>query len=174
MKRIVAISVSLGIVLTVTAAGAFAFSSHSTPGKTTDVQAQSITVPSSSEILTLVNEERAKVGQPALKEDPRLTQSTQMKVDDMVKDNYLNHVNPTTGKHGYEYITDAGMACHPGGENFVAGWGSQSNARSLVDWWLNSPKHKEAMLSDKFTITGMSVGLMPDKKTVVAVEHFCK
>ena len=174
MKRIVAIGISLGVVLTVSAAGAFAFSSHSTTSNTASTQAQIVTVPSSSEILALVNEERAKVGQPALKEDPRLTQSTQMKVDDMVKNNYLDHVNPTTGRHGYEYITDSGMSCHPGGENFAWGWGSQSSARALVDRWLNSPKHKEAMLSSQFTITGMSVGLMPDKKTVVAVEHFCK
>lgn len=119
-------------------------------------------------ILELVNIERAKVGVAPLVSDPRLVASAQQKADDMVANDYFDHVNPTTGLHGYELIPKG--TCYISSENIV--WMKYSNtledSQESVDWWMDSPAHKEAMLSPKYTLTGVGI---KDKRVV---QHFCQ
>lgn len=121
-----------------------------------------------NKILELVNIERAKVGVAPLTSDPRLVASAQAKADDMVANDYFDHISPVTGKHGYETIVAS--ECIFAGENIV--WMKYPNTlednQESVDWWLNSPAHKEAMLSPKYTLTGIGI---KDKRVV---QHFCQ
>lgn len=175
MKRIVVIGTSLGIVLTIIAAGASValsqlWSSRVTSGSTQ----QQVVVPAASEILKIVNDERGKSGARLLTVSDKLNQSAQRKADDMAKYNYLDHISPNDNKHGYEYIGDTGTSCKSNSENLAWDWGENTHARPLVDRWMNSPAHKSAMLDPKYNSTGFGVSVMPDKKTVVVVEHFCE
>lgn len=122
------------------------------------VQPKPIDVPlNADKILELVNAERAKINVAPLVSDPRLVQSAQLKADDFAINNYFDHVNPTTGKHGYEYIP-VGM-CRNAGENIV--WiknpTPQEDNQEAVDWWMNSKPHHDAMLDPTKSLAGMAV-----------------
>ena len=121
-----------------------------------------------NKILELVNIERAKVGVAPLVSDPRLVASAQFKADDMVANNYFDHISPITGVSGYTLIPNG--ICAYKSENIV--WMKHPNTlednQESVDWWLNSPAHKEAMLDPKYTLTGIGI---KDKRVV---QHFCQ
>lgn len=138
------------------------------PVETAVYTPQPISVPlNADKILELVNAERAKVGVAPLVSDPRLVQSAQTKADDFVINNYFAHINPTTGKHGYEYIP-VGM-CRNAGENISIMYDpSGDNNQDTVDWWMNSKPHHDAMLDPTKSLAGMAV----DNKYVVF--HLCE
>lgn len=124
-------------------------------------------------ILILVNDERAKVGVQPLKMNDALMRSAQEKCDDMVAEHYYGHVNPRTGKHGYEYaISAVGGDVHLS-ENLIM---RTDTDRGTVNGWLYSPPHKEAMLNQKYTATG--IALCQDPTTgdpgYYAVQHFAQ
>lgn len=123
-----------------------------------------------NKILELVNAERAKVGVAALVSDPRLVASAQAKADDMVANNYFAHYNPANNEFaGNDYVMNPGL-CVYASENIV--WMKYPNMlednQESVDWWMNSPAHKEAMLSPKYSLTGIGI---KDKRVV---QHFCQ
>jgi uncharacterized protein YkwD len=119
-------------------------------------------------ILSLVNAERAKVGVAPLTSDPRLVQSAQFQADDMATNDYFSHINPTTGKHGYEYIPSG--YCLQAGENLA--WikypTEKEDNQETIDNWLDSPLHKEAMLSSTNNLVGISIN---GEKVVM---HLCQ
>lgn len=121
-----------------------------------------------NKILELVNIERQKVGVAPLISDPRLVASAQAKADDMVANDYFDHISPVTGISGYTLIPNG--ICVYKSENIV--WMKYPNTlednQESVDWWMGSPSHKEAMLSPKYTLTGIGI---KDKRVV---QHFCQ
>lgn len=125
-------------------------------------------------LLKLVNREREKAGVAPLQLDERLNKTAQMKADDMARYNYFAHVNPNTGKHGYEYLNDENIQCSPASENLASLVGDMRNAEATVDGWVGSKAHREAILNGKHTLTGFGVAKLNDGRgTYVAVEHFC-
>lgn len=118
-----------------------------------------------SDILRLVNEERAKVGVAPLVEDPRLDESAKQKADDMANNHYFGHENPTTKYHGYEYIRKtAPGSCAHSSENLL---GNYTSAQAAMDGWMNSKAHREALLDARYDITGIAVA------GGNIVQHFC-
>lgn len=122
--------------------------------------------PTVDELLRLVNEERAKVGVAPLRLDPLLNQSAQRKADDMYKNNYFGHVD-ANGKHGYEYVIEAGKKCIYQSENLRDNDKSVNTAAETMSAWINSKPHYTAMIDSRFESTGF--GISGDKIT----EHFC-
>lgn len=163
--------IAITVVVLVTAVFAYLYinglqhTPEASPSPSVSTQVKPATV---SELLKLVNEERAKVGVAPLILDERLNQSAQRKVDDMVKYDYNAHVSPHDGKHGYEYINDTGIYCKIDSENYSYITSGILDAKSAVYWWMNSKAHHDAMLDPKYTLTGFGVS---DGK---AVEHFCE
>lgn len=154
-------------------AGYFAYMAQ--PVKQEPINAQAIEIPppiqkaTVDELLARVNEERAKVGVSPMTIDTRLNQSAQVKADDMLKYDYLDHVSPNDGRHGYEYIADAGLNCKVGSENLS--WNTDKSSITTdqaVTWWLGSEAHRNAMLNPSYSRTGF--GLVNH----VVVEHFCE
>ncbi len=135
------------------------------PVKQPEIAVKQPSPPTVEEIYRLVNEERAKVGVAPLKLDERLNQSAQEKVNDMVTNNYFAHANPTTGVHGYTLIDKYLPECKIGSENLLA---NITTSRTGIDWWLNSPSHKAAILNQDFALTGVAV------KNDYVVQHFCR
>lgn len=125
--------------------------------------------PTSEELLRLVNEERAKVGVKPLEVDLVLQQSAQWKAEDMATRQYNAHEDPVTGKrNGLDYLMAHGGddLCSYISENYY--WARKYfSSNDAINWWLNSPSHKEAMLDKRYTKTGF--GIAGNK----VVQHFC-
>ena len=125
--------------------------------------------PTVSELLTLVNAERAKNGVAPLVEDARLDTSAQMKADEMTRDNNNSHVE-ANGMHGYEYINQVSIYCKTDSENIY--WGNSSiypsTSEGAVYWWIQSKPHHLAMINKDYKLTGFGVS------GYRVVEHFCQ
>ncbi len=125
------------------------------------------------EILASVNRLRSDNGVAPLEISSALNEGAEAKCQDMVSNRYFEHVNPTTGKEGYEYVFDK-----VGEENAVyasenLAKGLFSSNEDLIDTWLNSPDHKEAMLDGKYTQTGIATCIAFDSdNSVMVVQHF--
>lgn len=123
--------------------------------------------PVADELLELVNAERTKAGVSPLAIDANVAMSAQLKATDMNERNYFSHI-----VKGTEYTLTDEMAeyvnksCSSSGENIF--WGKSTNtSQSAMDWWMNSPPHKEAIISANFSLTGF--GVAGDR----VVQHFC-
>lgn len=132
--------------------------------------------PTRSQLLALVNAERAKHGVAPLKEDPRLDASAQMKAQDEVTYNYFGHISPSSspnaGKNSHDYIASTGIVCVDTSENLVEygtiGNSSEQSAEAAVGDWIDSPPHHQAMIDPNYSLTGFGI----DSKQIV--EHFCQ
>lgn len=127
-------------------------------------------------LLQQTNAERAKAGLNPLVLDNRLNQSAQAKADDMYENNYFQHNNPITGKHGYDWINDTGLKCKPGSpaENQQKdGSTHPMDAYHIVSdpkpggGFMSSKPHREAMLNPGIDIVGFGI------RGNLVVEHFC-
>lgn len=43
----------------------------------------------------------------------------------------------------------------------------------LVDGWMDSPGHREAILTDQFTLTGVGIAGEEESETTWYTQHFC-
>ncbi len=108
----------------------------------------------SGEVFTKINIERAKAGDPQLKDNVILDQAARAKLGDMFEKNYWDHTSPT-GEKAWSFIDNAGYSYKSAGENLARGFAS---SRAMVDAWMASPSHKKNILDKNFTDTGIAVG----------------
>lgn len=162
-----------GIILLIVLASWIAYASvfQTTPEtlitQETPVQAVELPKPTVEELYRLTNEERVKAGVKPLELNPLLNKSAQMKADDMLANNYFDHVNPTTGKNGPTYVMDVGADCYYQSENLSADLTSEG---ALVDWRGSEP-HYGAIISPRYDSTGFGIAKGSDYYYVV--QHFC-
>lgn len=123
-------------------------------------------------LLNILNNERVSVGAKPLKLDPRLNESATLKNEDMDKYGYYDHVNPSTGIHGYSYIHESMPECYRVGENLSHGVVAFKNYEPISDWD-KSPTHKAAQLNTDYDLVGFSVKLNKDS-FYYYVAHFCQ
>ena len=117
----------------------------------------------------IVDEVRKKAGVTELEYVTDLNSSAKLKCDDMVANNYYDHVNPASGKHGYEYITMEGTGFRS--ENLNKGVFKTN--QSVVDSWMGSEQHRKAILEPANKYVGYAVCTSADKQTLV-VQHFAR
>jgi len=121
-------------------------------------------------LLALVNLERAKVGVGPLQLDETLSKSAQWKADDQAEHGYFGHKRPgETNDNGLDYLKSLRPRCVYASENLA--WktdGSLQTGESAIRWWLQSDKHREAMLDPKYSLTGF--GIVHSS----IVQHFCQ
>jgi uncharacterized protein YkwD len=112
--------------------------------------------------LCLLNQQRAADGVGPLVENPALSSASTGYSQRMVAQGFFAHESPDGGTlvdrltaAGYLGGDDAWVV----GENI--GWGQASLAtpRSMVDAWMNSPGHRENLLSADFTEVGLGLAL---------------
>lgn len=106
-----------------------------------------------AEVLNLVNQERAKVGAPALKSHKGLHDAALLKSKDMADNNYFSHQSPTYGSP-FDLLKSRGISYTAAGENIAAG---QSSAASVMNAWMNSPGHKANILNANYTHLGVGI-----------------
>ena len=126
------------------------------------------------EIVRLINEERAKVGAPALEVDPVLMEVARLRSEDMVKRGYFSHYDPDTGAHLVKEVALChGMNSWPG-ENITKLLHTTSLGRApqrAVSNWMNSTKgHREQALDASMIKTG--VGLAVGPNYIIATQVF--
>ncbi|MGW1198692.1 CAP domain-containing protein [Streptomyces sp. NPDC002536] len=97
------------------------------------------------QMLSLVNQERAKAGLPGLVLDGRLCAAAQRQSDDMARNNFLGH-DGKDGSTPWKRINDAGIANVPMAENAATG----SDVRGTMDMWMRSEGHRNNILGRDF------------------------
>lgn len=105
-----------------------------------------------AQVLTLVNQERAKVGCTPLTADSGLASLASDFSSDMSARNFFDHTDPD-GATPWDRAKKAGIT-DLGGENIARG---QANAQSVMDAWMNSAGHRANILNCDFKTIGVGV-----------------
>lgn len=103
-------------------------------------------------IAALINQQRADHGLTAYTLVPELTQSSRRHSRDMADNNFTGHTG-SDGSTAGQRMSEAGYQWAAAGENI--GWGFAGNPNSMVNWWMNSPPHRAAILSTTFVDFGV-------------------
>lgn len=122
------------------------------------------------EIIRLTNVEREKQGLSDVNLDPELSAAAAQKAADMFARDYWAHVSPI-GTQPWFFITSAGYNYRYAGENLARDF---SDPNSVVQAWMNSPSHRENLLSDKYHDIGVAVvdGKLGGQDTTLVVQMF--
>lgn len=106
-----------------------------------------------TEVVRLVNIERANNGLAPLKENWELSRVARFKSNDMITKNYFSHTSPTYGDP-FKMMTSFGLKYSYAGENIAMG---QKTPKEVVQAWMNSPGHRSNILNKNFTEVGVGV-----------------
>lgn len=104
-----------------------------------------------TQVVKLVNAERAKAGLNALTSDALLDKVAVAKVKDMSNNNYFDHQSPTYGSP-FDMMKQFGVTYSYAGENIAKG---QKTPQEVVTAWMNSAGHRANILSKNFTHIGV-------------------
>ena len=111
-----------------------------------------------SEVIELVNVERAAEGIAPLSYDARLAAAARGHSEDMGLQDYFDH-DSLDGRHFYDRIQDAGYAYNYCGENIAAGY---STPEAVVQGWMNSSGHRANILNGGYSRIGTAAYESPD------------
>lgn len=125
-------------------------------------------------IFEKVNAERSKAGVPTLSYNKTMEKYARMKSQDMGDRGYFDHKDPE-GNLITAKMKNDGVSYKAWGEN-IAYIGGESDANALADQfmtnWMNSPGHRQNILSKDFT--GIGVGVYKSGDKVYATQEFYK
>lgn len=121
-------------------------------------------------IVTLTNERRAEYNLPSLRIDPRLSDAARRKASDMFANNYWAHNSPS-GIKPWFFIIATGYSYLHAGENLARDF---AEPNSVVSAWMNSPTHRDNLLSPKYRDIGVAVvdGYLNGVETTLVVQMF--
>jgi uncharacterized protein YkwD len=111
--------------------------------------------------LCLVNDERARFGEPALIEDGRLASAATGHSRDMDARHYFEHVSPG-GQTLLMRVQASGFipnrrAGYTLGENIAWGTLWLGTPHSIVKAWMSSPGHRANILNRSYRYTGIGI-----------------
>lgn len=106
--------------------------------------------PAENEVLSLVNQERAKAGCQPVTADPRLGSLARDYSKDMADRGFFSHTDPD-GNSPWDRAKARGIQ-NMGGENIARG---QSDAKAVMNAWMNSPGHRANILNCDFKTLGV-------------------
>lgn len=108
---------------------------------------------SATEIVALTNLERTKAGKETLNPNSQLEEAALAKAVDMIERGYFDHVDPE-GRGSWTLIEDNGYSYQHAGENLARNF---NTSEKVVDGWMGSEGHKENILKDVYSDTGVAV-----------------
>ena len=125
---------------------------------------------SDQELLVLVNQKRLDNGLSPLTMDEKLSGAAYGKARHMLDNNYWAHFAPD-GTSPWNFIINSGYNYVYAGENLAKGF---VNANDAVDAWMNSPTHRDNILSSQYKDVGFAIveGTLQGEETVLIVELF--
>lgn len=110
---------------------------------------------SAARILEVVNAERAKAGLGIVSFENRLNEAAGIKARDMAAKTYFDHVSPD-GVDPWDLLARVGYDWQWAGENLALN--SQTfSEEAIVKAWMNSPGHREVILTGSHTETGIGI-----------------
>ncbi len=123
-------------------------------------------------LVSETNRSRGGEDLPLLGESALLDVAATMKAEDMARKGYFAHVSPE-GVSPWYWIAQAGYAYSYAGENLAINF---SDSGDVVAAWLNSPAHRQNILSQHFTEMGIGTarGTYEGQETVFIVQMFGK
>src|SRR3989344_729091 len=151
-----------------------ALNAVTTPGPLrakTAVSSSPSTALTRSGVITLTNNERAKIGAEILNENTKLNAAALAKADDIFAKQYFEHVSPSgvgpgdlATSAGYEYIIE--------GENLALG--GFASDQEIIDAWMASPGHRANILNTHYREIGVAVkqGTYEGRTVWVGVQEF--
>lgn len=115
-------------------------------------QLQSLAV-NSTNVSQLINYQRLRHGLQPLQYDLELERAARLKAEDMVQKGYFAHYHD--GQTPWDFMLQAGASdWRVAGENLAKNF---SSSEQMVTAWMNSPLHRENILSDDYQKTGIAV-----------------
>lgn len=122
------------------------------------------------DLVTYTNMKRQANGLAPLKLNPQLSTAADQKARHMFAQNYWAHVAPD-GTTPWVFIKDSGYQYLYAGENLARGFDKSSD---VIEAWMNSPTHKENMLSPNYTDIGFAImpGNLTGSDTILVVQMF--
>jgi uncharacterized protein YkwD len=112
-------------------------------------------------VLCLINRERAQNGELPLREDANLDASAEAHVQDMLENDYFEHVSPRGStpvdrdrESGY---IPSGPVGYVIGENLAWGTLSLSTPQAIVAAWIASPGHLANIVEGQYRDTGIAI-----------------
>ncbi len=122
------------------------------PGQALSIPTVSNTVTDyETEVLRLVNIERANNGLKPLTMNWELSRVARYKSQDMHDKGYFSHTSPTYGSP-FDMMTKFGISYRTAGENIAMGY---RKPQAVVTGWMNSPGHRANILKSSFTQIGV-------------------
>jgi len=121
-------------------------------------------------LVELTNQSREQNNLPALKIDEKLSEAAFLKAQDILEQNYFAHTSPQ-GITPWYWFKQADYNYQYAGENLAIDF---VDAESLYSALMNSPSHKQNILSARYKEVGIAVitGEFNGEKTTIAVQHF--
>lgn len=125
---------------------------------------------SPSEVVRLTNVQRKANGLTALGTNKTLNAAALAKGQDMLSKGYWSHFGPD-GTTPWSFLSKFGYSYRYAGENLARDF---TNADTAVSAWMNSPTHKENILSPKYKEIGIGVveGKLNGVETTIIVQFF--
>lgn len=123
-----------------------------------------------SDLLKYTNEQRKLNGLPELRLNEKLTAAAQKKAENMFEKNYWAHISPD-GVEPWDFILGENYDYIYAGENLAKNF---SHSKDVVTAWLNSPSHRDNLLSPNYDEVGFSVqnGVLNGYETTLVVQLF--
>ena len=125
-------------------------------------------------IQSQINDTRLENGTLPLKLNETLNLSAENKANDMCQKNYWAHSDPNGYKWNY-FINLSGYSYSTIGESLARGY---TNEAELINAWVNSPKHFENMIDNRYNEMGLAIVSCPGYLGVeqddgfIVVNHF--
>ena len=104
-------------------------------------------------MIELTNEDRISNGLPELKLNDKLMRSADNKADDMIKNNYFEHISPA-GLTPWNFIRSSGYYYRYAGENIGKDFAKLEAAERK---FMNSNVHRAVILNSRYEEIGVSV-----------------
>ena len=104
-----------------------------------------------SEVVTLVNEERAIYGLKPVREAPALDRAAQLRAEETVRQ--FSHTRPD-GRGSATVLEDMAIEWRTCGENIAYGY---KDAEAVMDGWMHSDGHRANILNTDFEYIGVGV-----------------
>ena len=123
-----------------------------------------------SEVVNKTNEERAKLGLPALVVNANLTQAALAKGQDVFTDQYWAHVAPD-GKQPWDFMKENGYIYVVAGENLARDF---ADTGGMMGAWMDSPTHRANIINSRYSEIGIAVidGKLQGTETTLVVQMF--
>ena len=121
-------------------------------------------------LVDLTNESRLANNASALRFNPLLQQSAQLKSNDMAEKSYFAHVSPD-GKSPWYWFGQVGYDFVYAGENLAVDFSQSADVERA---WMNSPTHRANILNQNFTEIGIAAaqGTYKGRSTVFVTQAF--